>query len=71
MALLPLVAAAVDVPIVAAAGICDVRSMAAAMVLGADIIHETWTGCQAALDAAGRRLGAAGPPAPEAVVPGQ
>ncbi|WP_068182133.1 nitronate monooxygenase [Mycobacterium sp. UM_CSW] len=36
MVLLPLVAAHVDVPIVAAGGICDARSMAAAMVLGAD-----------------------------------
>jgi enoyl-[acyl-carrier protein] reductase II len=36
MVLLPLVAAAVHVPIVAAGGICDSRSMAAAMVLGAD-----------------------------------
>lgn len=36
MVLLPLVAAAVDVPIVAAGGICDARSMAAALVLGAD-----------------------------------
>lgn len=36
MVLLPLVAAHVDVPIVAAGGICDARSMAAAMVLGAE-----------------------------------
>lgn len=36
MVLLPLVAAKVDVPIVAAGGICDSRSMAAAIVLGAD-----------------------------------
>ncbi len=36
MVLLPMVAAAVDVPIVAAGGICDARSMAAALVLGAD-----------------------------------
>jgi enoyl-[acyl-carrier protein] reductase II len=36
MVLLPLVAANVDVPIVAAGGICDARSMAAAFVLGAD-----------------------------------
>jgi enoyl-[acyl-carrier protein] reductase II len=36
MVLLPLVAAHVDVPIVAAGGICDARSMAAAFVLGAD-----------------------------------
>jgi enoyl-[acyl-carrier protein] reductase II len=36
MVLLPLVADHVDVPIVAAGGICDARSMAAAMVLGAD-----------------------------------
>jgi enoyl-[acyl-carrier protein] reductase II len=34
--LLPLVAAHVDVPIVAAGGICDARSMAAALVLGAE-----------------------------------
>src|ERR1700733_4119090 len=36
MVLLPLVAAHVDVPIVAAGGICDARSMAAAVVLGAE-----------------------------------
>lgn len=36
MVLLPLVAAHVDVPIVAAGGICDSRSMAAAFVLGAE-----------------------------------
>src|SRR6201996_8913227 len=36
MVLLPLVAAHVDLPIVAAGGICDARSMAAALVLGAD-----------------------------------
>ncbi|MHA7652479.1 NAD(P)H-dependent flavin oxidoreductase [Mycobacterium sp. ML4] len=36
MVLLPLVATHVDVPIVAAGGICDARSMAAALVLGAD-----------------------------------
>lgn len=36
MVLLPLVAAHVEVPIVAAGGICDARSMAAALVLGAD-----------------------------------
>ncbi len=36
MVLLPLVAAHVDVPIVAAGGICDARSMAAALVLGAE-----------------------------------
>jgi enoyl-[acyl-carrier protein] reductase II len=36
LVLLPLVAAHVDVPIVAAGGICDARSMAAALVLGAD-----------------------------------
>jgi enoyl-[acyl-carrier protein] reductase II len=35
MVLLPLVASRVDVPIVAAGGICDGRSMAAAFVLGA------------------------------------
>jgi enoyl-[acyl-carrier protein] reductase II len=35
MVLLPLVASKVDVPIVAAGGICDGRSMAAAFVLGA------------------------------------
>ncbi|OBH87776.1 NAD(P)H-dependent flavin oxidoreductase [Mycobacterium scrofulaceum] len=36
MVLLPLVAAHVDVPVVAAGGICDARSMAAAFVLGAE-----------------------------------
>src|SRR5271166_3960092 len=36
MVLLPLVAAHVDVPIVAAGGVCDARSMAAALVLGAE-----------------------------------
>ncbi len=36
MVLLPLVADHIDVPIVAAGGICDARSMAAALVLGAD-----------------------------------
>ena len=36
MVLLPLVAAHVGVPIVAAGGICDARSMAAALVLGAE-----------------------------------
>jgi enoyl-[acyl-carrier protein] reductase II len=36
MVLLPLVASEVDVPVVAAGGICDARSMAAAFVLGAD-----------------------------------
>ncbi len=36
MVLLPLIADHVDVPIVAAGGICDARSMAAAMVLGAE-----------------------------------
>ena len=36
MVLLPLVAAHVDIPIVAAGGICDARSMAAAFVLGAE-----------------------------------
>ncbi|MFM8972844.1 MAG: NAD(P)H-dependent flavin oxidoreductase [Actinomycetota bacterium] len=35
MVLLPLIASRVDVPIIAAGGICDGRSMAAAMVLGA------------------------------------
>lgn len=39
MVLLPMVAAAVDVPIVAAGGICDARSMAAALVLGADAVQ--------------------------------
>lgn len=34
--LLPMVAARVDLPIVAAGGICDARSMAAALALGAD-----------------------------------
>jgi enoyl-[acyl-carrier protein] reductase II len=36
MVLLPLVCAAVDVPVVAAGGVCDGRSMAAAFVLGAE-----------------------------------
>ncbi len=36
MVLLPLVASKFDVPIVAAGGICDGRSMAAALLLGAD-----------------------------------
>ncbi len=36
MVLLPLVASRVDVPIVAAGGVCDGRSMAAAFVLGAE-----------------------------------
>ncbi|HEU5448566.1 MAG TPA: nitronate monooxygenase, partial [Acidimicrobiia bacterium] len=36
MVLLPLVASEVDVPVVAAGGICDARSMAAAFVLGAE-----------------------------------
>jgi enoyl-[acyl-carrier protein] reductase II len=36
MVLLPLIAAEVDVPIISAGGICDGRSMAAAMVLGAE-----------------------------------
>ena len=36
MVLLPLVAAHADLPIVAAGGICDARSMAAALVLGAE-----------------------------------
>lgn len=36
MVLLPLIAAHVDVPIVAAGGICDAQSMAAAFALGAD-----------------------------------
>jgi enoyl-[acyl-carrier protein] reductase II len=36
MVLLPQIASRVDVPIVAAGGICDGRSMAAALVLGAD-----------------------------------
>jgi enoyl-[acyl-carrier protein] reductase II len=36
MVLLPLIAERVDVPIIAAGGICDGRSMAAAMVLGAE-----------------------------------
>lgn len=39
MVLLPLVAAHVDLPIVAAGGICDARSMAAAFVLGADAVQ--------------------------------
>jgi enoyl-[acyl-carrier protein] reductase II len=36
MVLLPLIASQVDVPIIAAGGICDGRSMAAAMMLGAE-----------------------------------
>lgn len=36
MVLLPLVAAHVGIPIIAAGGICDARSMAAALVLGAE-----------------------------------
>ncbi len=36
MVVLPLVTSRVDLPVVAAGGICDARSMAAAMVLGAD-----------------------------------
>ncbi len=36
MVLLPLVCAAVDVPVIAAGGVCDGRSMAAAFVLGAE-----------------------------------
>ena len=36
MVLLPLIASQVDVPIIAAGGICDGRSMAAAIVLGAE-----------------------------------
>lgn len=39
MVLLPLVAAHVDIPIVAAGGICDARSMAAAFVLGAEAVQ--------------------------------
>src|ERR1700758_2077857 len=39
LVLLPLVAAHVDVPIVAAGGICDGRSMAAAFVLGAEAVQ--------------------------------
>jgi len=39
MVLLPLVAANCDVPIVAAGGICDARSMAAAFVLGAHAVQ--------------------------------
>ena len=36
MVLLPLIASQVDVPIIAAGGVCDGRSMAAAFVLGAE-----------------------------------
>src|SRR5215475_4850155 len=36
MVLLPLVCSAVDVPVIAAGGVCDGRSMAAAFVLGAE-----------------------------------
>lgn len=39
MVILPLIAAHVDVPIVAAGGICDARSMAAAFVLGAEAVQ--------------------------------
>jgi enoyl-[acyl-carrier protein] reductase II len=36
MVLLPLVAEAIDLPIIAAGGLCDARSAAAALVLGAE-----------------------------------
>ena len=36
MVLLPLIASRVDVPVIAAGGVCDGRSMAAAFVLGAE-----------------------------------
>jgi enoyl-[acyl-carrier protein] reductase II len=39
MVLLPLVASQLDLPLVAAGGICDASSMAAAMVLGADAVQ--------------------------------
>lgn len=39
MVLLPLVAERIDLPLVAAGGICDARSMAAALVLGADAVQ--------------------------------
>jgi enoyl-[acyl-carrier protein] reductase II len=39
MVLLPLIASKVDVPLIAAGGICDGVSMAAAMVLGADAVQ--------------------------------
>jgi enoyl-[acyl-carrier protein] reductase II len=39
MVLLPLVASEVDLPLVAAGGICDAASMAAALVLGADAVQ--------------------------------
>ena len=45
MVLLPLVAAHVDVPIVAASEICDARSMAAALVLGAKKACRWAPGC--------------------------
>jgi enoyl-[acyl-carrier protein] reductase II len=39
MVLVPLVAGAVDVPVIAAGGICDGRSMAAAFALGAEAVQ--------------------------------
>jgi enoyl-[acyl-carrier protein] reductase II len=39
MVLLPLIASHVDVPIIAAGGVCDGRSMAAAFVLGAEAVQ--------------------------------
>jgi enoyl-[acyl-carrier protein] reductase II len=70
MVLLPLVASQVEVPIVAAGGICDARSMAAAFVLGAEgvqmgtrmlasaesPVHENFKGAVVAADDTGTIL---------------